>query len=317
MILAVANSQTDQYYSFVFDLLRQRGKNPILFCADRCLEGETINLSICNGKLYHYAVIDGREVDLSQVEAVWYLKPHLPKELRTSNPPEYREFIRRQFLATWQSLYDALRDKKWVSPHWNVIRAENKIYQSIVACKIGFEVPETLISSDPNKIREFWEYCGHNMVAKILAVSPIEDHVVFTNKLTEADMSKIESAKYSPSIFQECIVKKHELRIIVVGDKVFAVRIESQEGETTKIDWRRSNQTGERMSMLEDKLPASVESRCLDLVAQLGLRFGCIDMIVTPDDRYVFLEINPNGQWYFTQTATGLPIGEAIADLLV
>ncbi|MEK7092065.1 MAG: hypothetical protein AAB907_00410 [Patescibacteria group bacterium] len=211
---------------------------------------------------------------------------------------------------------DVLRDKRWISPHWNVARAENKIHQLILASDVGFELPETLISSDPNKIREFWEHCQNDMVAKILSVSPIEDHIVFTNRITELHMEKIDSIRYSPSIFQRCIAKKYELRITVVGNNAFVVRIESQKGETTKTDWRKSNQTGEKIGMEESELPVSVKNKCLNFVSRLGLRFGCIDMIVTPDDRYVFLEINPNGQWYFIQTATGIPIGEAIVDLL-
>ena len=50
---------------------------------------------------------------------------------------------------------------------------------------------------------------------------------------------------------------------------------------------------------------------------RLGLRFGAIDLILTPDGRYVFLEINPNGAWLWMQRTTGLPIGEAICDVLM
>jgi len=55
----------------------------------------------------------------------------------------------------------------------------------------------------------------------------------------------------------------------------------------------------------------------VELVARLGLRFGAIDIIVTPDDRYVFLEINPNGQWLWIEEETGLPIRDAICTELM
>ncbi|MEV4245300.1 hypothetical protein AB0J63_18065 [Streptosporangium canum] len=48
-----------------------------------------------------------------------------------------------------------------------------------------------------------------------------------------------------------------------------------------------------------------------------GLTYGAIDLILTPDGRYVFLEINPNGQFLWIEDATGLPIGAAIGDLLM
>jgi glutathione synthase/RimK-type ligase-like ATP-grasp enzyme len=54
----------------------------------------------------------------------------------------------------------------------------------------------------------------------------------------------------------------------------------------------------------------------MDLMTALGLRFGALDFLLTPDDEWVFLEINPNGQWAFIEQATGLPIAAAIADAL-
>jgi glutathione synthase/RimK-type ligase-like ATP-grasp enzyme len=64
-------------------------------------------------------------------------------------------------------------------------------------------------------------------------------------------------------------------------------------------------------------LPRDVERRCVALVGRLGLTYGAIDMIVTPDGRYVFLEINPSGLYQWIEVATGLPITDAICDLLI
>lgn len=49
----------------------------------------------------------------------------------------------------------------------------------------------------------------------------------------------------------------------------------------------------------------------------VGLNYGCIDMIVTPNGEYVFLEINPSGQWYFVQMKTNMDIASAIVDLII
>ncbi len=50
---------------------------------------------------------------------------------------------------------------------------------------------------------------------------------------------------------------------------------------------------------------------------RLGLRFGALDFLVTPDGEWYFLEINPNGQWAWIEQETGLPISDAIADALL
>ena len=55
----------------------------------------------------------------------------------------------------------------------------------------------------------------------------------------------------------------------------------------------------------------------MQLVEKLGLCYGAIDMVLTPDGRYVFLEINPNGQYLWIELATGLPISDAICSLLM
>ncbi len=65
------------------------------------------------------------------------------------------------------------------------------------------------------------------------------------------------------------------------------------------------------------ELPQEIHRKCLELVGKLGLSFAAIDMIVTSDDRYVFLEANPNGQWQWIEQATGFPICETLVDLLV
>jgi len=46
------------------------------------------------------------------------------------------------------------------------------------------------------------------------------------------------------------------------------------------------------------------------------LIFAAIDMILTPDGHYVFLELNPNGQWEWIENATHLPICSTLVDVL-
>ncbi|MDQ3698554.1 MAG: hypothetical protein M3373_11110 [Gemmatimonadota bacterium] len=64
------------------------------------------------------------------------------------------------------------------------------------------------------------------------------------------------------------------------------------------------------------QLPEKVEALCVELLTELNLCFGAIDIVRAPDGEYVFLEINPNGQWAWVEERTGLPISDAIADLL-
>jgi glutathione synthase/RimK-type ligase-like ATP-grasp enzyme len=137
----------------------------------------------------------------------------------------------------------------------------------------------------------------------------------YTEAVSTRDIGHVRSVRYCPIIVQAVVPKRIELRITVVGRRVFAAEIHSQASNHTRLDWRRYDmfETPHR----PHDLPPDVERRCIQLVARLGLCYGAIDMVLTPDGRYVFLEINPNGQYLWIEQATGLPISDAICDLLI
>ncbi len=209
------------------------------------------------------------------------------------------------------------RHKKWLDNPWNVQIAEDKLFQLKCAMQIGFNIPETLATSDPIRIKNFYEKHNGNVVVKALSASPIVDHVLYTNKLTNKDIAQIDSVKMSPSIFQVYVSKKYELRITVVGNKIFPVKIYSQGDEATSLDWRRKPKLNDfDVKMEQTTLPIKIERYIHCYMKLINLRYGCIDMIVTENDEYVFLEINPNGQWYFVQLHTEAQIAKAISELL-
>jgi glutathione synthase/RimK-type ligase-like ATP-grasp enzyme len=65
------------------------------------------------------------------------------------------------------------------------------------------------------------------------------------------------------------------------------------------------------------ELPALWIRRLHDLMRHLGLVYGAIDLMRTADGDYVFLEINPAGEWLFVSERSGQPITEAMADHLI
>jgi glutathione synthase/RimK-type ligase-like ATP-grasp enzyme len=104
------------------------------------------------------------------------------------------------------------------------------------------------------------------------------------------------------------------LRINVIGKYVWATAIYSQEQEHTKLDFRHNTADCPHEPFL---LPPKIEQMCLEIVRRLGLRMGNIDMIVTPDEKFIFLEINPNGQWVWIERMVGFPLCQALVDELL
>src|SRR6185295_7622249 len=100
----------------------------------------------------------------------------------------------------------------------------------------------------------------------------------------------------------------------LVGERVFAAAVDSQALERARIDWRKE---GERLlrAWTPYPLPTAVAGRLLELAARLGLSYGAVDIVVTPDGRHVFLEINPAGEWFWLDDVFGpRALSTAIAD---
>jgi glutathione synthase/RimK-type ligase-like ATP-grasp enzyme len=104
-----------------------------------------------------------------------------------------------------------------------------------------------------------------------------------------------------PCLFQEYIPKRLEYRITVIGDELFAAEIDSQSRDSTTVDWRNWNEGGFDIPYRKADLPSEIAERCLALVRSYGLNFSALDLILTPDDRYVFIENNPNGQFIWVE----------------
>ena len=137
--------------------------------------------------------------------------------------------------------------------------------------------------------------------------------VVFTGKLTEKELSKLEAIRLSPGIFQAHVAKAYEVRTTVVGSRIFSAKINSQSEARTSTDWRRAPFD---VSYDVIDLPSDIEETIHAFMTSFRIVYGAFDFIVTPEGRYVFLEVNPAGQYMWIEFATGLEITSALADKL-
>ena len=141
---------------------------------------------------------------------------------------------------------------------------------------------------------------------------------MFTSALHAAELETIAaSPTLVPSIVQPELKKESDLRVTVAGEAVFPVALLSQQSPETSTDWRTWDITeGLELAHQRFDLPNNVQQLCLDLNRRLGLNFSCIDLVLTTDGEFVFLEINPNGQWAWIESMVGMPVRDAIIDHL-
>jgi glutathione synthase/RimK-type ligase-like ATP-grasp enzyme len=203
-------------------------------------------------------------------------------------------------------------DAFWVNDPARDLVAHRKAFQLRVAQDVGLRVPATLITNDPDAARSFVDARGYRDVV-YKAFSATETDWRETRIMRQDELPLLDHVRYAPVIFQEYVEALYDLRVTVVGDEVFAAAIHSQETAYT-VDFRMDIENAEIETV---SLPDEVEDRVRALMTRLGLVYGAIDMRLDRDDRYVFLEVNPAGQWLFVEEKSGQPIASALAEVLV
>ena len=254
--------------------------------------------------------LPGVSFDLSRVKAAYFRRPGTPEPLSDIHEAE-QAYAAVEWQATLQSLYWAVGDRWLNAPH-AIALAEDKIRQLTVARRLGFLIPETLIGNSPVAVQAF--AAERRVVGKPLRNAVVKgqrtDRVVFTSRVHIDAQTDPLSIRVCPLILQREIKKRYDVRATVVGDRVFAVTIDSQGHPETEVDWRKTSAPDLAHSVYV--LPSEIARKCIAMTRSLGLRFGALDFVLDPEGQLWFLEINPNGQWAWIETRTGHPIAAAI-----
>lgn len=280
----------------------------------------TVNPSTVSPDLSWVAGID-KYIDLGRVRAVWFRR-HRLAPMPVEMDKAYQEYCLREVDWFIKGIIYSLDDNgapvRWMNHPARAQFAESKIYQLSKARILGLTIPRTLVSNDATAVRRFWEEMEGRVVAKPLRLGYFDfgdrQTCVFTTPIGEAHLRDDEAIRLAPVIYQELIPKVYDIRVTIVGKKLFSAAIDSQSVPSAMIDWRRSET--EDLPHSVHQLPPSVEAQCLAYMDELGLSFGALDLILTPKNEYIFLEINSSGQWVWIEDRLGLPISEAIAEWL-
>lgn len=319
MILILSN-KWDLTVDFVVKELQNRDHKFLrLNTEDLISEKATINLpdfQITVSK-------NNRSYDLlKDVNVIWNRRPGKPFDFMTSDEKPsmaVQRFVNDQWYS-WLEALQLIPEVTWINHPVNNDAMESKIRQLYLASKIGFEIPQTLITNDPEIIKIQIDKYNGRVIAKALysplIEEPNQDYFIFANEITSCNIHddyNLDQIKISPSIVQEPILPKMDYRVTVIGDKVIPARIVTNDESSVATDWRKQKD-GLEFSVC--KLPATIENLCRSYVKECGLIFGAIDL-VERDSSYIFLEINPNGEWGWLQKPYGFPIAETLVDLMI
>src|SRR6266480_2695672 len=274
----------------------------------------SISIDVQDGFIEREIVTSSRTVAFKDIYAAWYRRPQsLFAGSGSSLSMQLNNYIKGQSMLTLRTLCESLQTL-WVCHPHKLQRADIKALQIAEASKAGLKTPRTLITNRPAKAAAFIDQLGGTECAiKPLHPAGVQNEEGYRLPLTTTlpKGHPLDSVALAPSIFQPYVSEAAELRCVVIGEKIFSAMIHSQANASTRKDWRAADCQLEPFS-----LPERVEASLLRLMDSFGINFASVDMILTPEGEFVFLELNPNGQWLWLEFELGLPLVANMADLL-
>lgn len=319
-IVIVTHSDDNASVEQVSERIKASGRKVLRLNSDQYPTEFQLQAEIIDNRQQHHIITpSGDSTHTDDIHAIWYrrmaagknIDAQMESQMRAASVEESRRCLLGLLTCT---------DCFQVDEYWRVKKASNKDYQLKLAANIGLELPKTLVTNSEDAARRFYDENQGQIITKMQTAFSVwkngSEQVVFTNDVEAHHLDNLEGLRQCPMVFQEKVKKKLELRVTVVGKQVFCAAIDSNAHAQMQTDWRKRGQ-----DTLEDwfiyPLPEEIQQKVLQLTRNLGLNYGAIDIIVTPDNRYTFLEINPCGEFFWMDYFTNLPICDAMADLLV
>jgi MvdC family ATP-grasp ribosomal peptide maturase len=303
----------------VAQALSRKGAKPIRLNTDKFPLEVQLTTHFDKSEIYYNLEFDDHSISTEQVRSVWMRRiwePLLSEELA----PQYREACVRESQVTLEGFWDGLRQALWVDDLQRINYANNKLRQLRIASEVGFVIPRSLITNKAEFVREFFQQVNGKMVSKLLtplsrSMETDSEFFFYTSIVKESDLQDAESLRYCPMVFQEQIPKLQELRVVYVNGNIFVGALNADVYAAATVDWRKPGIDAGPWQHHE--LPDAVVRRLQDFMGKFGLLFGALDFILTPSGEYVFLEVNPIGEWGMLEKDLDLPISSAIADALI
>lgn len=259
--------------------------------------------------------IDTISFKLSEIKSFWFRRGRFSfsNDYDTSIS-QFENFQQNELDKIIQLVYYKLN----IIKHLNSIKNAdvNKLIVNEVARKLDIKTPNDFIFSEFESIKEHFDNSKQTFITKPIS-SPMQSFDDFTifNYAKLIDLEKVKAEKFLPSLVQNYIEKKYELRIFYLDGEFYTMAIFSQKDNQTAVDFRDYNYNKPNRTV-PFKLPITIENKLDALMKELDLNSGSIDMIITPDNEYVFLEVNPVGQFGMTSYPCHYNLEKKIAQYL-
>lgn len=310
--ILLLSSATDIHAHVVEQILQQEGANVLLLDPRDLLSHKLLATIDSQGWKSVLHLPDGRHFPLSDLDSIWYRRPH-PIQVDPTQPAHIQTLTQGEARMGWEGLLSSTQ-AMWINYPKHNETADYKPLQLQVAHDYGLTIPASIITSDPEEVKAFYERHHGDIIYKPIHYGSVKSDAgelvaIYTSKVNAEHLEEVYRVTTSLYLFQEQVHKAFELRINIIGDNITATEIHSP-----LLDWRRDYSC---IHYHLHSLPEDIKQKLLKIVHHLHLHFAAIDVIVTPEGEYVFIELNPNGQFYWLDEKAGTHLCQEMAHFLL
>lgn len=306
--ILILSSQFDLSTDLVVTKLREVGAHYLRLNSEQlpsleiCLEPESATLTVvAQGKRY--------VVQEDTLQSVWFRRATYPGCLNRRESNDAR-FSKVHFGVLLRNLM-IFSNARWVNHPAATYVAEHKCVQLLRAKMVGLSIPKTQVTNAPSaNVQSLGASVAVKGLDTVIGFEGDEELFGFTTIQSASELAA-DDWSTAPAIFQEELYPKRDIRATVVGKQVFSVEV-LRGGAGVRGDWRVEK---EDLEFRPHRLPDPIRDACIRFCKSLNLNFAAIDLALV-DDRYVFLEVNPTGEWAWLVREASLPIDLEIAKLL-
>jgi ATP-GRASP peptide maturase of grasp-with-spasm system len=322
MILILSKSYNETTTNKVMDWLENKGANYIRVNASNIENSEEVSVIETDDEFKYIWNINGEVLDLDAVNVVWFRRwlDHSFGNHLEFDDMNTKLVINRHIGAEFSRLgtifFDLFQDKQWVS---SPVNAQNKFEVLRRAKKVGLQIPPSLITNKKSELIAFKEKHGKiitKAISELISLKYKDQFLgAYTAEVSDDIIEELNDTFFF-SLFQGCIEKEVELRVFYLNGTCYSMAIFSQKDHQTAVDFRRYNYVKPNRTV-PFQLPKEISDKIDLLMKMQRLDNGSIDLILTPENEFVFLEINAVGQFGMVSKPCNYYLEEKMADYLI
>lgn len=264
---------------------------------------------------FQIVLTEGRVESSFYNSVLWNRRGYLPLLPDILKQTPWESYLKKEQIPVLFTLESSIKSNYLGS--YKQEFTNNKILNLLEASKVGLEIPKTIVTNNRKSLLEFIEK-GKRYITKSINQSPsleTDDFYYHGEGTFELNFDEV-SEVFAPSLVQEYIEKEIEIRTFFIEENYYSMAIFSQNDEKTKIDFRNYNQSKPNRN-IPFILPDDIVNKLKIFAKKMDYNTGSFDLILTPKGKYIFLEINPMGQYDWVSQDCNYYIDKKIAELLI